>query len=582
MPAFQHEALGQEADAIRILRFEKTHPGRKHVSCLLETVSLSSIQHNFIAVSHVWGNDDRTLKILMNGQSYFVTPQLWQFLLLAVERVPDKSLWIDAICINQSNVAEKQTQLPLMGLIFSKAQKLIAWLDSPINVRDSSPTSADPNCTAALAIADDACDIFECLEKEEEIFQALLRLFFHKYWSRVWIVQEIRLSRDKEFWWEGQTISSQRLEIIATAIDARFEQDLPTLNQALWTNLCATTESAKQKGARATLLDHMSSAGEDGRRYFANADETPDLADLVFKHKDFDCSIPLDRVFAFLGLAKGGDQFKVQYDLLPAELLARIWNTSPIRELTLFRDILQALGIELSFPVTARVVDHSWHTELEDVLRSLQELVPDHLREQVLEIRHVKTSIAVDRSRHFTKSFFHSYDNPSRLRVPGSGEISAVGEPNAAYADLIVMIKLIVNDSTSLGSFAMSLPSLGMYFLASENIDRHSLIPRRSKLHGLLKITRTARQSDMEGDQIVVRHVDLNRKIGTRTRQEILKRDPNFEHTMANAVLAFSGCRPGRISISNLTPVKLFNFLRMSDDDHPVWQEAQQWTLSVR
>jgi Heterokaryon incompatibility protein (HET) len=486
MPAFQHEALGQEADAIRILRFEKTYPGRKHVSCLLETGSLSSIQHNFIAVSHVWGNDDRTLKILMNGQSYLVTPQLWQFLLLAVERVPDKSLWIDAICIDQNNVPEKQTQLPLMGLIFSKAQKLIAWLDSPINVRDSSPTSADPNCTAALAIADDACDIVERWEKEEEISQALLRLFFHKYWSRLWIVQEIRLASDKEFWWEGQTIGSQRLEIIATAIDARFEQDLPTLNQALWTNLCATTESAKQKGAKATLLDHMSSAGEDGRRYFASADETPDLADLVSKHKDFDCSIPLDRVFAFLGLAKGGDQFKVQYDLLPTELLARIWNTSPIRELTLFRDMLQVLGIESSFPVTVRVVDHPWHTELEDVLRSLQELVPDHLREQVLEIRHVKTSIGVDRSRHFTESFFHSYDNPSWLREPGSGEISAVGKNNASYADLIVMIKLIVNDSTSLGSFVLSLPSLGMYFFASQKIEQYAFTLSRRKLHRLL------------------------------------------------------------------------------------------------
>jgi Heterokaryon incompatibility protein (HET) len=148
MPAFKHEALGQEADAIRILRVERAHPGRKYVSWLLESVSLSSIQHTFIAVSHVWGNDDRTFKILVNGQSYFVTPQLWQFLLLAAERVSDKPLWIDAICIDQGNVAEKETQLPLMGLIFSKTQKLIAWLHSPIDGEHRSPTTADAHVTS--------------------------------------------------------------------------------------------------------------------------------------------------------------------------------------------------------------------------------------------------------------------------------------------------------------------------------------------------------------------------------------------------------------------------------------------------
>jgi Heterokaryon incompatibility protein (HET) len=602
MPAFKHEALGQEADAIRILRVERAHPGRKYVSWLLESVSLSSIQHTFIAVSHVWGSDDRTFKILVNGQSYFVTPQLWQFLLLAAERVSDKPLWIDAICIDQGNVAEKETQLPLMGLIFSKTQKLIAWLHSPIDGEHRSPTTADANCVAAQAIADDACDIFEHLEEEEETAQALLRLLFHKYWSRVWIVQELRLSGVKEFWWEGQIISSQRLELIATVINARFKQDLPALSRSLWWDLCATGESAKQNGDKATLLDHMSAAGEDGRRYFVKTDETSDLADLVAKHKNFDCSITFDRVFAFLGLVKGGDQFKVQYDERPTDLLARIWITSLIVSSKQCRDIGQALGINWSLPIVVLGVGRSWaghswtdrswadrswagrswagrswHTELEDVLRCLQVLVPNHLREQVLEIRQLKTLNTVDRTRHFIESFSKSSDNTSRLREAGRGEIGTIGKTTASYADLLARIKRLVKSEGF--ERTMSLSALGIYLNVS--LTHRQSVPVNYQLQEVWKIARTARRSDMEGDEIVVRHIRFTPI--HRLKPDILNNDFGktsgcFSHDFIN-----SPCQnpDGSVTVQGLTPAKFLELLRMSDDDHPIWEEAQQWTLPV-
>ena len=43
-------------------------------------------------------------------------------------RFKERVLWIDAICINQESVEEKQLQVPLMGRVYNLAKRVIAWL----------------------------------------------------------------------------------------------------------------------------------------------------------------------------------------------------------------------------------------------------------------------------------------------------------------------------------------------------------------------------------------------------------------------------------------------------------------------
>lgn len=44
--------------------------------------------------------------------------------------MPDSflNLWIDAICINQHDLAEKARQIPLMTRIYSTAARVLVWL----------------------------------------------------------------------------------------------------------------------------------------------------------------------------------------------------------------------------------------------------------------------------------------------------------------------------------------------------------------------------------------------------------------------------------------------------------------------
>jgi hypothetical protein len=53
------------------------------------------------------------------------------------EAYPDTYIWIDAICINQSDNAEKGIQVQNMGRIYSHALKMVGWLGFSDNAIES-------------------------------------------------------------------------------------------------------------------------------------------------------------------------------------------------------------------------------------------------------------------------------------------------------------------------------------------------------------------------------------------------------------------------------------------------------------
>jgi hypothetical protein len=82
----------------------------------------------YVALSYAWGRQERFDDIDLNGSRFPVGKNLWQF--LHHMRLRDKhiTLWIDAICINQSNVKERNHQVQMMRQIYSNAQSVSVWL----------------------------------------------------------------------------------------------------------------------------------------------------------------------------------------------------------------------------------------------------------------------------------------------------------------------------------------------------------------------------------------------------------------------------------------------------------------------
>ena len=83
---------------------------------------------SYEALSYAWGEPDPTELLLVDDQEFKITKNLHTILLHL--RYPDKirTLWIDAICINQQDGVEKGHQVAMMGQIYQRADTVLCWL----------------------------------------------------------------------------------------------------------------------------------------------------------------------------------------------------------------------------------------------------------------------------------------------------------------------------------------------------------------------------------------------------------------------------------------------------------------------
>ncbi|CAJ2511319.1 Uu.00g069440.m01.CDS01 [Anthostomella pinea] len=85
----------------------------------------------FIAPSYVWGDEDDSRSMVLDGHLFVITNNLHSALLaIATDAalVTDFYFWIDAICINQADIDERSTQVPRMADIYSPAYSVFGWL----------------------------------------------------------------------------------------------------------------------------------------------------------------------------------------------------------------------------------------------------------------------------------------------------------------------------------------------------------------------------------------------------------------------------------------------------------------------
>jgi hypothetical protein len=83
---------------------------------------------HYIALSYVWGdaNDRRTAFI--NGRTLYITATLYSALRHIRDPKRELKIWADGICINQSDVEERNIQVQQMGAIYQLATHTIIYL----------------------------------------------------------------------------------------------------------------------------------------------------------------------------------------------------------------------------------------------------------------------------------------------------------------------------------------------------------------------------------------------------------------------------------------------------------------------
>ncbi|KAK4112393.1 HET-domain-containing protein, partial [Canariomyces notabilis] len=108
------------------------------VVCRLEHMAIPGVathgtesnapEKDFIALSYAWGSPVRTHVITCNQLPFAVTTNLFHALYYLRRSDQSQCLWVDAICINQDNIPERNEQVRHMLAIYQASSRVIVWL----------------------------------------------------------------------------------------------------------------------------------------------------------------------------------------------------------------------------------------------------------------------------------------------------------------------------------------------------------------------------------------------------------------------------------------------------------------------
>ncbi|KAF3800918.1 Heterokaryon incompatibility protein 6, partial [Colletotrichum gloeosporioides] len=104
-------------------------------------------------------------------------------------RLKHRTLWIDAVCVNQTDVMERTSQVALMPEIYSSAAEVLVYLGLASN---SSNTALE---TMSRSLSTNGCRHSNGGVMCQMCQDAISQLFQRPYFKRLWVVQEIMLSK---------------------------------------------------------------------------------------------------------------------------------------------------------------------------------------------------------------------------------------------------------------------------------------------------------------------------------------------------------------------------------------------------
>jgi hypothetical protein len=79
------------------------------------------------AVSYTWRTNKRDHDVLCDDKTFLVTQNCYTALRYIRSKTDIRVLWIDAICIDQSSITERNHQVRLMGEVYRRAKNVLIW-----------------------------------------------------------------------------------------------------------------------------------------------------------------------------------------------------------------------------------------------------------------------------------------------------------------------------------------------------------------------------------------------------------------------------------------------------------------------
>ncbi|KAJ4351449.1 uncharacterized protein N0V89_006791 [Didymosphaeria variabile] len=348
---YEYAPLSRPRQEVRLLRIL---PGDGDVELTVQHYDIEDCPA-YVALSYEWGSEQEPKEIRINERSFQVRQNLWDALNVlrtkqfegGVFDTESPRFWIDAVCISQAHSAERGHQVSLMGRIYRQASHTIVWLG---------PEAASSDLGMRL-LRDHPADGWASSDRKWSAIKALLN---RTYFQRIWIVQEIVLSRRIDLLCGSSICPWDRL---ASFWESRV------LGKNKMADLVQFRITDIKKAVELVVARQQFEAG-----WYGKDPKFCMLQLLDLSHRRH-CSEFRDRVYALLGLLPEGQQLvglEIDYEVGCEELMIRL-------EAAIHRDgdatqhyILQAFEQEASEEARGRV---AWYWVISEVLHHFSNFV---------------------------------------------------------------------------------------------------------------------------------------------------------------------------------------------------------------
>lgn len=242
------------AESIRLLKLsENVEPQPcSRLKAEMTTFSLTGPDcPPFTTVSYTWGAPDEYSDelISLDGEDVRVLKNVRPLLEMlsanacAEFNVRDDWLWIDSICINQSDLSERASQVKLMGQIYRQAAQTIVWLGEQTE-------STDQAMDFLSTLEERRRDLRHAANTRRRRRQAgqkmppdleghpgwkaLEQLLENPWWRRVWTLQEFLLPEELRFYCGTKSMSRQTFRRGMDALELCYPWE-SCIKSSVWT-----------------------------------------------------------------------------------------------------------------------------------------------------------------------------------------------------------------------------------------------------------------------------------------------------------------------------------------------------------
>ncbi len=317
-----HHGKNPESREIRILTLL---PGKREDilkgELRIRPIAEAADNKTYESLSYCWGEPQTSMHIIVasegnpDGGRLAVTPNLRAALCdFRLENEP-RHLWIDAICINQDDLEEKNQQIPLMRQIYEGSIRTLVWLgegtkeSSPAirlisKLKDAAekagPAAAEINIFSRQDLA--KYGLPSLLSRD---YVSLLSLLDLPWFQRAWIVQELAVSKQATvFWGEDSTDWFDLVEGIGFALRVPLTF---VGHPAVSTFVHIAEEAENFRSGNCRLLR------------------------VLLRHRRCMAMNPRDKVYAFLGLINSAAESQLAIDVNYQHDLATIYKDVALR-----------------------------------------------------------------------------------------------------------------------------------------------------------------------------------------------------------------------------------------------------------